>query len=219
MAISLVIFERLLARNLVNLFYRTNSVFNRHSFTRCVFMRWAIRIVCTIFWYILVAMFVTVQVLFAALITVNPATGAINFWLASSLPATYWPLIASVSACHPANALAPTRSSWLTTALSTLISWLLSKFPWLTTLVSNYITFVQTGIASLLNGSFYAKVTAYVTLSLCLKCLFVFLFIVLVRVTLPKFKMETLSKFGWFYTLLLVLLVLLVLFLGFSYLS
>ena len=31
---------------------------------------------------------------------------------------------------------------------------------------------------------------------LCLKCLFVFLLVVLVRVTVPRFKIETLSKLG-----------------------
>ena len=41
----------------------------------------------------------------------------------------------------------------------------------------------------------------------CLKCLFVFLLIVLVRVTTPKFKMETLTKLGWLYSLVFVLLV------------
>jgi NADH:ubiquinone oxidoreductase subunit H len=33
-------------------------------------------------------------------------------------------------------------------------------------------------------------------LFVCLKCLFVFLLLVLVRVTTPKFKMETITKFG-----------------------
>jgi NADH:ubiquinone oxidoreductase subunit H len=31
---------------------------------------------------------------------------------------------------------------------------------------------------------------------LCLKCLFVFLLVVLVRVTTPKFKLETITKLG-----------------------
>lgn len=39
------------------------------------------------------------------------------------------------------------------------------------------------------------------TMLLCLKCLFVFLLIVLVRVTTPKFKLETITKLGWLYSL------------------
>jgi NADH:ubiquinone oxidoreductase subunit H len=33
-------------------------------------------------------------------------------------------------------------------------------------------------------------------LFVCVKCLFVFLLLILVRVTTPKFKMETITKFG-----------------------
>ena len=39
---------------------------------------------------------------------------------------------------------------------------------------------------------------------LCLKCLFVFLSVVLVRVTTPKFKLETVTKLGWLYSLSMV---------------
>lgn len=42
-------------------------------------------------------------------------------------------------------------------------------------------------------------------LFVCVKCLFVFLLLVLVRVTTPKFKMETITKFGWLYSLTLIL--------------
>jgi hypothetical protein len=50
---------------------------------------------------------------------------------------------------------------------------------------------------------------------LCLKCLFVFLLVVLVRVTTPKFKLETITKLGWLYSLALVFLVFLVYWVGF----
>ena len=42
---------------------------------------------------------------------------------------------------------------------------------------------------------------------LCLKCLFVFLLVVLVRVTVPRFKIETLSKLGWLYSLFFLFLI------------
>ena len=50
---------------------------------------------------------------------------------------------------------------------------------------------------------------------LCLKCLVIFLAVVMVRVTVPKFKLETLSKLGWLYSLVILLCVFLVYWLGF----
>ena len=50
---------------------------------------------------------------------------------------------------------------------------------------------------------------------LCLKCLVIFLAVVMVRVTVPKFKLETLSKLGWLYSLVMLLCVFLIYWLGF----
>lgn len=56
-----------------------------------------------------------------------------------------------------------------------------------------------------------AKATAIgAVIFLCLKCLFVFLAIVLVRVTTPKFKLESITKLGWLYALIIVFIVFLV---------
>ena len=48
-----------------------------------------------------------------------------------------------------------------------------------------------------------------------IKCFFVFILIILVRVTMPKFKMESLSKLGWLYSLIFIFLTLCVYWLGF----
>ncbi len=48
----------------------------------------------------------------------------------------------------------------------------------------------------------------------CFKLLCVFLAIVMIRVTVPKFKIESLSKTGWFYSLLWIVILVIVYLIG-----
>lgn len=73
--------------------------------------------------------------------------------------------------------------------------------------VDNLIEAAQACLSKNTSSLLYAKTTAYGTAILCLKCLAVFLVVVLVRVTIPKYKMETISKMGWLYNLIQILAV------------
>jgi len=64
-------------------------------------------------------------------------------------------------------------------------------------------------------GFFLQFTPAGLIIFLCIKCLFVFLLLVLVRVTTPKFKLETITKLGWLYSLTPLLAVFFSYWLGF----
>ncbi len=63
--------------------------------------------------------------------------------------------------------------------------------------------------------SFFKQTKFFNMLWLCLISFLIFIFIVLVRIVTPRFKIETLSKLGWTYGL--IILVLSVLFFFFGY--
>ena len=83
---------------------------------------------------------------------------------------------------------------------------LLEHIPYIASLDS-VISFVYGHIAilAIFIVNLWTTTTILSAIIVCCKCILAFLVIVLIRVTTPKFKMETLTKLGWLYSLCFLL--------------
>lgn len=65
--------------------------------------------------------------------------------------------------------------------------------------------------------SLLKKSTLLVFLFLCFKSFFIFIIIVAIRIATPRFKIESLTKIGWLYSILFILVCLVVFFMGYFF--